>query len=83
MFQLEFPGVKVLCLKNVFNVNINRYIAFPELLSSKIQSSVTLRKFHAMFLDVDFMSILSFNFLVFSHRKTRINSFKRDTIKFT
>ena len=34
-------------------------------------------------LNVDFTLILSFNFLAFSHAETRINSFKRETIKFT
>ena len=34
-------------------------------------------------LNVDFILVLSFNFLAFSHRETRINSFKRETIEFT
>ena len=34
-------------------------------------------------LNVDFILILSFNFLDFSQREIRINSFKRETIKFT
>ena len=34
-------------------------------------------------LNVDFIIILPFNFLAFPHRETRINSFKRETIKFT
>ena len=33
-------------------------------------------------LNVDFI-ILSFNFLAFSHGETRINYFKRETIKIT
>ena len=43
---------------------------------------------HAMFLkvvnlNVDFILILSFNFLAFSRGETRNYSFKRKTIKFT
>ena len=34
-------------------------------------------------LNVDFILILSFNFLAFSHGETRNYSFKRETIKFT
>ena len=34
-------------------------------------------------LSVDFLLILSFNFLAFSHGETRNYSFKRETIKFT
>ena len=33
--------------------------------------------------NVDFILILSFNFLAFSHGQTRNYSFKRETIKFT
>ena len=39
--------------------------------------------FKVVNLNVDFIFILSFNFLAFSHGETRINSFKRETVKFT
>ena len=39
--------------------------------------------FKVVNLNVDFILIWSFNFLAFSHGETKINSFKRETIKFT
>ena len=61
--------------------NLNRYI-FPW--NFELENV----KFHAMFLkvvnlNVDFILILSFNVLAFSHGETRNYSFKRETIKFT
>ena len=39
--------------------------------------------FKVVNLNVDIILILSYNFLAFSRGETRINSFKRETIKFT
>ena len=57
--------------------NLNGYI-FPW--TFKLEN---VKKFMQCFLNVDLILILSFNFLAFSHGKTRINSFKRETIEFT
>ena len=81
MFKQNILKLSYCAIKISLMSNLNRYI-FLKL------ESVTLRKFHAMFLkvvnlNVDFILILSFNFLAFSHRETRNYSFKRETVKFT
>ena len=87
MFKQNILKLSYCAFKMSLTSNLNRYI-FPWNFELENVKSVTLRKFHAMFskvvnLNVDFILILSFNFLAFSHGETRNYSFRRETIKFT
>ena len=64
--------------KRSLNITWNWSLFLPELLGNFMQCF--LKVFD---LNVDFVLILSFNFLAFSQREIRINSFKRETIKFS
>ena len=80
MFKQNILKLRYCAFKISLMSNLNRYI-FPW--TFKLEN---VKKCHSYeisfngFLNVDFILILSFNFLAFSHGETRINSFKWETI---
>ena len=89
MFKQNILKLSYCAFKMSLMSNLNRYIFSWNFKLENVGNLSTLRKSHAMFLkvvnlNVDFILILSFNFLAFSHGETRNYSFKRETtIKFT